>query len=60
MVSLITFAFTQGNVLLTPLGCGHKHVWKELLSGKCGVKALESEEFAGIPSQVAALVPKGD
>ena len=54
-----TTVFFQGIGLVTPLGCGHNHVWNELISGKCGVRVLESQDYAEIPSKVAALVPKG-
>lgn len=44
---------------VTPLGCGIENVWTSLIDGKCAVKALNSKEFADLPSQVAALVPVG-
>ena len=45
--------------MVTPLGCGHHHVWNELISGKCGIVKLDAPEYADIPSKVAALVPRG-
>jgi len=64
-ISRRTLASQQRNVvvtgigLVTPLGCGHHHVWNELISGKCGIVKLDAPEYADIPSKVAALVPRG-
>ncbi|KAF2218744.1 ketoacyl synthase domain-containing protein [Elsinoe ampelina] len=44
---------------VTPLGVGIRRTWKRLLDGDCGVQSLkERTNFAGLPSQVAAIVPK--
>lgn len=43
--------------LVTPLGSGTRNVWSALLAGKCGIKKLESSNYAKIPSKVAAKVP---
>lgn len=46
--------------LVTPLGCGVDHVWKNLISGKCGVRKTEGDGYSGLPCRVAAFVPKGE
>jgi 3-oxoacyl-[acyl-carrier-protein] synthase II len=46
--------------LVTPLGVGVDAVWRRLLAGESGVRALEGEDFAALPSQVGATVPRGD
>ncbi|KAG8624320.1 hypothetical protein KVT40_007387 [Elsinoe batatas] len=44
---------------VTPLGVGIRRTWKRLLDGDCGVQSLKGRSaFAGLPSQVAAIVPK--
>jgi len=59
--------------MLTPLGCGVDKTWKQLIDGKCGVRALRLEDlkmnafdtetqlttFDQLTSKVAALVPTG-
>ncbi|MGW4722954.1 beta-ketoacyl-[acyl-carrier-protein] synthase family protein [Streptomyces sp. NPDC004291] len=43
---------------ITPLGVGVPELWRGLLEGRCGVRALEGEEFAGLPVRIAATVPE--
>ena len=46
--------------LCTPLGVGVHNVWTKLLEGASGiVNVPQTEDYAGIPSQVAGLVPIG-
>ncbi|OAL48229.1 3-oxoacyl-synthase-like protein [Pyrenochaeta sp. DS3sAY3a] len=47
--------------LVTPLGIGVRRTWKRLIDGDCGIVSIKdrSNEFALLPSQVAALVPTG-
>ena len=43
-----------------PLGTGVRHVWKQLLKGRSGIKRLpNTPEYEGIASQVAGFVPSG-
>lgn len=44
---------------VTPLGVGIRRTWKNLIQGHCGIKSTTylHEDFAGLPSQVAGLVP---
>ncbi len=44
--------------LCTPLGCGVELVWKRILLGHSGIKALpDKPEFKQLPSRVAGFVP---
>ncbi|TYH44135.1 hypothetical protein ES332_D11G172700v1 [Gossypium tomentosum] len=59
--------------LLTPLGCGVGTTWKHLIEGKCGIRAVTTEDlkmnafdketltltFDQLTSKVAAIVPCG-
>jgi 3-oxoacyl-[acyl-carrier-protein] synthase II len=42
---------------VTPLGVGVAALWRGLLEGRCGIRELEGEEFAGLPVRVAGTVP---
>jgi len=46
--------------VVTPLGCGINHVWKNLIEGKIGVVENKRPDFINIPSKVAAFVPCGN
>ncbi|KAF2875296.1 3-oxoacyl-synthase-like protein [Massariosphaeria phaeospora] len=47
--------------LVTPLGIGVRRTWRRLLDGHCGIVSIKDRDphFAGLPSQVAAIVPEG-
>lgn len=46
--------------LVTPLGVGVKHVWRNLIAARCGIQSLDGRsEYDGLPSRVAGLVPRG-
>ena len=45
--------------IVSPLGVGIKHNWKNLISGKSGIVALDHDEFRNIPSKVAGKIPLG-
>ncbi|ESO97428.1 hypothetical protein LOTGIDRAFT_115074 [Lottia gigantea] len=45
--------------LVTCLGTGVRHVWKNLVNGGCGITNLTSDDFQTIPSKVVGIVPKG-
>ena len=46
--------------LVTPIGCGVKHVWNNLLSGCSGIeKFRESDLFPLLKAKVYAYVPEG-
>ncbi|MPY45983.1 beta-ketoacyl-[acyl-carrier-protein] synthase family protein, partial [Streptomyces phyllanthi] len=42
---------------VTPLGVGVDDLWAGLLEGRCGIRELDGEEFAGLPVRVAGTVP---
>ncbi|MFF6997297.1 beta-ketoacyl-[acyl-carrier-protein] synthase family protein [Streptomyces sp. NPDC008313] len=42
---------------VTPLGVGVDALWQGLSEGRCGIRELEGEEFAGLPVRVAGTVP---
>lgn len=45
--------------LVSPLGVGVTHNWKNLIEGGCGVVKLTSQAYEKFPSKIAALVPEG-
>ncbi|MCW7946578.1 3-oxoacyl-ACP synthase [Streptomyces hygroscopicus] len=42
---------------VTPLGMGVTELWQGLIEGRCGIRELTGEEFAGLPVRVAGTVP---
>ncbi|MET9121527.1 beta-ketoacyl-[acyl-carrier-protein] synthase family protein [Streptomyces sp. NPDC004528] len=42
---------------VTPLGVGAGELWRGLLEGRCGIRELAGEEFAGLPVRIAGTVP---
>ncbi|MFJ7904458.1 beta-ketoacyl-[acyl-carrier-protein] synthase family protein [Streptomyces sp. NPDC096198] len=48
---------TTGLGAVTPLGVGVAELWQGLLDGRCGIRELTGEEFAGLPVRVAGVVP---
>src|SRR5579863_10368744 len=49
-----------GMGLVTPLGIGLEQVWRRLLDGESGIRAIQSFDVSDLPSRVAAQVPRGD
>lgn len=47
-----------GMGLLSPLGLGAEHSWRELLSGKSGVKRVNRFEVEDLPSRIAGQIPR--
>jgi 3-oxoacyl-[acyl-carrier-protein] synthase II len=45
---------------VTPLGIGLEQVWRRLLAGESGIRAIQSFDVSDLPSRVAAQVPRGD
>ncbi|XP_059056986.1 3-oxoacyl-[acyl-carrier-protein] synthase, mitochondrial [Achroia grisella] len=43
--------------VVSPLGTGTKFAWNNLLKGRCGIVALESEEYSRLPCRVAGVIP---
>ncbi|MDZ5648509.1 beta-ketoacyl-ACP synthase II [Nitrospirillum sp. BR 11828] len=46
--------------LVTPLGTGVEHSWKQLLDGKSGIRAIDTFDVSDLPAKVGGLVPRGD
>ncbi len=53
-------AVVTGMGLVTPLGIGLERVWRRLLAGESGIRAIQSFDVSDLPSKVAAQVPRGD
>lgn len=47
-----------GMGIVSPLGCGVKHVWQSLLAGKSGIRVLSESIVGDIPCKVAGQVPE--
>jgi 3-oxoacyl-[acyl-carrier-protein] synthase II len=46
--------------MVTPLGCGVKVTWDQLVAGKSGLRAIQSFDVSDLPAKVAAQVPRGE
>ncbi len=46
--------------LTTPLGCGAQKVWRRLIAGESGLRAIQSFDVSDIPSKIAGQVPHGE
>ena len=46
--------------LVTPLGCGVNAVWRRLVDGESGIRAIQSFNVSDLPCKVAAQVPQGE
>ncbi len=45
--------------LVTPLGCGVKHVWDRLIESQSGISVIERFDVSDLPSKIAGQVPLG-
>lgn len=45
--------------LVTPLGVGVEHTWRNLLAGRSGIRTIEHFDPAHISCKVAGMVPRG-
>lgn len=45
--------------LVTPLGCGPRHVWPKLLNSESGLRSIQSFDVSDLPSKVAGTLPPG-
>jgi 3-oxoacyl-[acyl-carrier-protein] synthase II len=48
-----------GMGLITPLGAGVDFVWKQLLAGRSGVRAISAFDVSDLGAKVAGQVPRG-
>ncbi len=46
--------------LVTPLGCGVNAVWRRLIDGESGIRAIQSFDVSDLPCKVAGQVPQGE
>ena len=46
--------------LVTPLGIGVEAVWRRLIEGQSGVRAIQSFDVSDLPAKIAGQVPRGD
>jgi 3-oxoacyl-[acyl-carrier-protein] synthase II len=46
--------------LVTPLGAGREIVWRRLLAGESGLKAIEHFKADDLPCRIAGIVPRVD
>ncbi|HXY98746.1 MAG TPA: beta-ketoacyl-ACP synthase II [Stellaceae bacterium] len=46
--------------LVTPLGVGAECVWKRLIEGQSGIRAIQSFDVSDLPTKIAGQVPRGD
>ena len=45
--------------LVTPLGCGVKTTWDNILAGKSGLGPITSFDVSDLPARIAGNVPRG-
>ncbi len=50
----------SGIGLVTPLGVGAEAVWKKLLDGQSGIRAIQSFDVSDLPAKIAGQVPRGE
>jgi 3-oxoacyl-[acyl-carrier-protein] synthase II len=46
--------------LVTPLGIGGETVWKRLIGGESGLRAIQNFDVSDLPCKVAGQVPQGE
>jgi 3-oxoacyl-[acyl-carrier-protein] synthase II len=46
--------------LVTPLGVGAEAVWKRLIAGESGIRAIQSFDVSDLPAKIAGQVPRGE
>jgi 3-oxoacyl-[acyl-carrier-protein] synthase II len=46
--------------LVTPLGVGAESVWKRLIEGQSGIRAIQNFDVSDLPAKIAGQVPRGD
>ena len=43
--------------MVSPLGFGVEHNWRDITAGKSGIRKIESFDVSDIPSQIAGIIP---
>ncbi len=46
--------------LVTPLGSGVEPVWRRLIDGRSGLRAIQNFDTSDLPSKIAGQVPHGE
>ena len=46
--------------MVTPLGSGVEPVWRRLVDGRSGLRAIQSFDTSDLPSKIAGQVPQGE
>jgi 3-oxoacyl-[acyl-carrier-protein] synthase II len=46
--------------LVTPLGIGAERVWRRLIEGQSGIRAIQSFDVSDLPAKIAGQVPVGE
>ncbi|HLG87676.1 MAG TPA: beta-ketoacyl-ACP synthase II [Alphaproteobacteria bacterium] len=46
--------------IVSPLGIGIEHNWRQLIAGQSGISAIQSFDVSDLPAKIAGQVPKGD
>jgi 3-oxoacyl-[acyl-carrier-protein] synthase II len=45
--------------LVTPLGIGTDNIWRRLIAGESGLRAIQSFDVSDLPAKIAGQVPRG-
>src|SRR5258705_12237582 len=45
--------------LVTPLGIGTNNIWRRLIAGESGLRAIQSFDVSDLPAKIAGQVPRG-
>ncbi len=53
-------AVITGLGLVTPLGVGAEHVWRRLIAGESGIRAVQSFDVSDLSAKIAGQVPRGE
>ena len=48
-----------GMGIACPLGLGVENVWRRMLAGESGIRAIQSFDVANLPAKLAGIVPTG-
>ena len=48
-----------GMGIACPLGLGVENVWKRLINGESGIRAIQSFDVSELPAKVAGIIPRG-
>ncbi|MEZ5814646.1 MAG: beta-ketoacyl-ACP synthase II [Alphaproteobacteria bacterium] len=49
-----------GMGMVSPLGVGVEHNWRDLTNGKSGIRRIERFDVSDITSRIAGIIPRGD